>query len=66
MLDKQASRQMPVHHFLVTFTVPRELRSVLRSSQADGYRVLFSAGAEALRDVGSATMCRSSHHASRA
>ena len=54
-LDKQTSRLMPVHHFLVTFTVPQELRSVLRSSQADGYRALFNAGAEAIRDVGSAT-----------
>lgn len=54
-LDKQTSRLMPVHHFLVTFTVPQELRSVLRCSQADGYRALFSAGAEAIRDLGSAT-----------
>ena len=46
---------MPVHHFLVTFTVPTELRSVLRSSQADGYRALFDAGTESIRDVGSAT-----------
>jgi hypothetical protein len=54
-LDKQTSRLMPVHHFLVTFTVPQELRSVLRGSQGDGYRALFNAGAEAIRDVGSAT-----------
>ena len=46
---------MPVHHFLVTFTVPTELRSVLRGSQRDGYRALFDAGAESIRDVGSAT-----------
>ena len=41
--------------FLVTFTVPKELREVLRGSQADGYRALFDAGAQSLRDVGSAT-----------
>jgi hypothetical protein len=53
--EKQTSRLMPVHHFLVTFTVPMELRSVLRGSQADGYRALFDAGAQSIRDVGSAT-----------
>jgi hypothetical protein len=46
---------MPVHHFLITVTVPKELRSVLRGSQADGYRAIFDAGAESIRDVGSAT-----------
>jgi hypothetical protein len=54
-LEKQTSRLMPVHHFLVTFTVPEELRSVLRGSQAGGYRALFDAGAQSIRDVGSAT-----------
>ena len=54
-LDKQTDRLMPVQHFLVTFTVPQELRSVLRGSQADGYRALFDAGAQSIRDVGSAT-----------
>ena len=54
-LEKQTTRLMPVHHFLVTFTVPTELRSVLRDSQADGYRALFDAGAQSIRDVGSAT-----------
>ena len=54
-LEKQTTRLMPLHHFLVTFTVPKELRSVLRGSQADGYRALFDAGAQSIRDVGSAT-----------
>lgn len=54
-LEKQTQRLMPVHHFLVTFTVPQELRSVLRGSQAEGYRALFEAGAQSIRDVGSAT-----------
>ena len=49
-LEKQTTRLMPVHHFLVTFTVPAELRSVLRGSQADGYRALFDAGAQSIRD----------------
>jgi hypothetical protein len=54
-LDKQTQRLMPVHHFLVTFTVPTELRLVLRASQADGYRALFDAAAGSIRDVGSVT-----------
>jgi hypothetical protein len=54
-LEKQTKRLMPVHHFLVTFTVPAELRWVLRGAQADGYRALFDAAANSLRDVGSAT-----------
>jgi len=54
-LDKQTRRLLPVHHFLVTFTVPKELRSVLRRHQRDGYSALFGAGAESIRDVGSAT-----------
>lgn len=54
-LQKQADRLMPVHHFLVTFTVPEEVRAVLRRSQKKGYRCLFHAAAQSIRDVGSAT-----------
>ena len=54
-LDKQAAKLLPVHHFLVTFTVPEALRWVLRGSQADGYRALFQASADSIRDVGAAT-----------
>ncbi len=54
-LDKQTARLLPVPHFLVTFTVPCELREVLRASPAEGYRALFDSAAEAIRDVGSAT-----------
>jgi hypothetical protein len=44
-----------VHHFLITFTVPRELRSVLRIHPREGYRCLFDASAAAIRDVAGAT-----------
>jgi len=54
-LQKQLRRLMPVHHFLVTFTVPEELRSVLRRHPRQGYAALFDAAAESIRDVGSAT-----------
>jgi|TARA_B100001964_G_C14232368_1_gene600668 hypothetical protein len=40
---------------MVTFTVPEALRKVLRGSQRNGYKALFDAAAESIRDVGSAT-----------
>jgi hypothetical protein len=55
-LDKQSQKLLPgVHHFLVTFTVPEELREVLRAYQRSGYEALFQASAEALRDVAAST-----------
>jgi hypothetical protein len=44
-----------VHHFLITFTVPSELRSVLRVYRRQGYRCLFDASAASIRDVAGAT-----------
>lgn len=54
-IEKQRAKLMPVHHFLVTFTVPRELGWVLRKYQREGYRCLFDASAQSIRDVGAAT-----------
>jgi hypothetical protein len=58
-IEKQRDRLMPVHHFLVTFTVPRELGLMLRgcheTGQRDGYRCLFDSSAQSIRDVGAAT-----------
>jgi Putative transposase len=54
-LAKQTDRLLPVHHFLVTFTVPAELRWVLRGSQPDGYTAIFDCGSDTIRDVASAT-----------
>ena len=54
-LDKQSQRLLPVHHFLVTFTVPEPIRRVLRSRQREGYRALFSAGSATIQDVGRST-----------
>jgi hypothetical protein len=55
-LDRQSAKLLPaVHHFLITFTVPRELRSVLRAHPRAGYRCLFDASAAAIRDVAGAT-----------
>lgn len=54
-IEQQSAKLMPVHHFLVTFTVPRELGSVLRAHQRAGYRCLFDSSAQSIRDVGAAT-----------
>jgi hypothetical protein len=54
-IEKQSAKLMPVHHFLVTFTVPREIGAVLRTHQRDGYRCLFDASSQSIRDVGAAT-----------
>jgi hypothetical protein len=55
-LEKQSRKLLTgVHHFLVTFTVPQELRPVLRAYQRAGYEALFQASADALRDVAAAT-----------
>ena len=47
-LEKQARRLLPVHHFLVTFTVPDQVRSVLRRSQHKGYKALFDASSQTI------------------
>ena len=54
-VEKQRAKLMPVHHFLLTFTVPRELALVLRGYQREGYRCLFDSSAQSIRDVGAAT-----------
>jgi hypothetical protein len=46
---------LPVQHFLVTFTLPDRIGAVLRADQRAGYHALFDAGADSIRDVGSAT-----------
>ena len=47
-LEKQAQRLLPVHHFLVTFTVPDQVRSVLRQNQSSGYGALFDAASQTI------------------
>ena len=54
-IEQQSAKLMPVHHFLVTFTVPREVGCVLRVHQRAGYGCLFDASAASIRDVAAAT-----------
>jgi hypothetical protein len=48
-LENQTQRQLPGHHFMITFTVPEELRAFLRSNQRAGYGALFAASSQTLK-----------------
>jgi len=48
-LEKQTDRLLPCPYFLVTFTLPSELRNLARSHQRVVYSALFEASSQALR-----------------
>ena len=50
-LEEQKSLLLPVPHFMVTFTLPAELRDVARSNQKTIYNILFRASSEALQKL---------------
>ncbi len=50
-LAKQTSKLLPVQHFVVTFTVPKELRPLLRAHPEVGYEAIFSAGSQTIRSL---------------
>ncbi|NQV19376.1 MAG: IS91 family transposase [Armatimonadetes bacterium] len=50
-LKKQMRKLLPVNYFLVTFTIPEELRFICRSNQKLFYSVLFKASSEALKTL---------------
>lgn len=50
-LEKQLKRQLPGHHFMITFTVPRQIRSVIRGNQRSCYDALFQASSETLKTL---------------
>ena len=47
-LQAQQELLLPTHHFLVTFTLPAELRALARSQQKTSYNLLFRASSQAL------------------
>ncbi len=47
-LDQQQQLLLPIPYFLVTFTLPQELRAVARSNQKLIYNLLFRAASKAL------------------
>jgi len=50
-LAKQTAKLLPVQHFVVTFTVPQELRPLLRAHPEVGYDAIFRAGSETIRTL---------------
>lgn len=50
-LEKQQNLLLPVTHFLVTFTLPEELRLLARANQKIVYHILFRASSEALQQL---------------
>jgi hypothetical protein len=50
-LDAQTERLLPVGYFLLTFTIPQELRALFRANQRLCYDALFAESARALQDV---------------
>ena len=47
-LNQQQNLLLPTHYFLVTFTLPQELRPLARSNQKTVYQLLFRASSQAL------------------
>jgi Transposase zinc-binding domain/Putative transposase len=50
-LQRQRRKLLPVPYYLVTFTVPAQLRQVIRSNQKSLYPLLLRESAGALRDI---------------
>jgi hypothetical protein len=50
-LHKQMEKLLPTHYFLLTITLPQELRDVTRSHQKIVYAAMFSCANEALRKL---------------
>ena len=50
-LKKQEAKALPVNYFMITFTVPRELRRLIRSNQEVAYAALFKAASGALKKL---------------
>jgi hypothetical protein len=51
-LARQRQRLLPVPYYLITFTVPAQLRALIRAHQNDLYPLLLRESAAALLDVG--------------
>ena len=52
-LEKQTTKLLPIEHFLITFTVPWELRKVIRAHQSVCYEAMFQCGSQTIRSLAS-------------
>jgi len=51
-LDRQQAKLLPVEYFMVTFTLPYELRALAWRHQTTFYKLLFATSASTLKDFG--------------
>lgn len=51
-IDRQQNKLLPVLYFMVTFTLPFQLRSLARQHQKEIYSIFFSCVASTLKDFG--------------
>jgi Putative transposase/Transposase zinc-binding domain len=51
-LDRQQAKLLPVEYFMVTFTLPHELRAFAWRHQTTLYQLLFATAASTLKDFG--------------
>lgn len=50
-VERQMERQLPGHHFMITFTVPEQLRRFIRSNQRAAYAAMFAASSQSLKKL---------------
>ncbi len=50
-LSKRLSEQLPVNHFLITFTVPEAIRGFIRSHQRQCYGAMFDASSQTMKKL---------------
>jgi hypothetical protein len=50
-LDKRLQEQLPIHYFMITFTVPEELNPFMLHKPKEGYTALFKAASGALKKL---------------
>jgi hypothetical protein len=50
-LINQLKRQLPGHHFMITFTLPKGLRRFIRSHQRFGYPAMFRASSDTIKKL---------------
>jgi|APSaa5957512622_1039677.scaffolds.fasta_scaffold34333_1 hypothetical protein len=48
-LRKQMKKALPCTYFMITFTVPAELRTLIRSNQKEAYKALFKAASVSIK-----------------
>lgn len=47
----QERKKLPVEYFMVTFTIPSELRALVMRLQAKAYQVMFNASSEVIKEM---------------